>query len=114
MTPFDIVLVPFPFSERATSKQRPCLVLSRTAPEQLEELYVVAMMTSQIAGLRFPQDVNVKHWETSGLPKPTLVRLSKIVTVEGSLIRKKIGRLTKPDQKTVQQNFKKLFSLLLG
>ena len=69
-------------------------------------------MTSQLDSITFPYDVKVKDWKTSNLPKPTLVRLSKLVTLDSQLVRKTIGRLTPQDQQTIKKNFSKIFNSL--
>lgn len=51
------------------------------------------MVTSQLSGLAFPGDTVLAKWTEAGLPKPSLVRLAKVVAVDGSLIRKKLGTL---------------------
>lgn len=103
MTPFDVVLVPFPFTDLSRTKQRSCLILAATKPKGLNERYVVAMMTSHLRGLSFVSDVVLQEWKNTGLPKPTLVRLAKVVTIERKLIRRKIGRLRASDQKAVER-----------
>lgn len=112
MTPFDVVLVPFPFTDLRMTKQRPCLVLATVKPNGLNEQSVVAMMTSHLRGLSFHSDVILQEWERAGLPKPTLVRLAKVVTIDGSLIRRKIGKLQDADQKAIQKSFRELYSPL--
>jgi len=109
MTPFDVVLVPFPFADLTTAKQRPCLLLESVKVDRLANLLIVAMMTSQVDGRAFPHDVSVKDWHGAGLPKPTLIRLSKLVTVESKLIRRKLGRLTPHDQTAKKTAFQRLF-----
>jgi mRNA interferase MazF len=114
MTPFDLVLVPFPFTDLSSTKQRPCLVLSAIHPAGLPPHYIVAMVTSQIAGLSFPGDTVLSEWKAAGLPKPSLVRLAKLVTVESAVIRKKLGRLEPSDQRKVESNFGRLFAGLFS
>ena len=114
MTPFDVVLVPFPFADLSTTKQRPCLVITSFKPTRLNEHVIVAMMTSHVSGLGFPHDVSLVDWQKAGLPKPTLVRLAKVVTLDRKLVRRKLGRLLKTDQQAIVMKFKELFLPLLS
>ncbi|MBI2604499.1 MAG: type II toxin-antitoxin system PemK/MazF family toxin [Deltaproteobacteria bacterium] len=115
ITIFDVVLVPFPFADLKAAKQRPCLVLAKVSPQRLEDHFIVAMITSQLGeqSLRFPSDVLLKQHDGAGLPKPSLVRLSKVVTLETALIRKKLGSLQSLDRRLVRQQFRFLFSELV-
>lgn len=113
MTPFDVVLVPFPFSDLSAVKMRPCLILCVLRPKGLVPHYVVSMMTSSMARIPFPQDVILEEWKKAGLPKKTIVRLAKLVTLDASLIRRKIGRITSNDRRLVQASFKQLFSAMI-
>jgi mRNA interferase MazF len=88
------------------------VVLAATKPTGLNEHYVVAMMTSHLGGLSFPSDVVLQEWQKAGLPKPTLVRLAKVVTIDRVLVRRKLGRLRASDQKIVKKKFRELFSRL--
>lgn len=109
MTSFDIVLVPFPFTDLSTTKQRPCLILEAVRVDRLANLLIVAMMTSQVDGRTFPHDVTVTDWQQAGLPKPTLIRLCKTVTIETKLVRRQLGTLTARDRQTAKASFRKLF-----
>ena len=113
MTLYDVVLVPFPFSDLTTSKKRPGLVLCAFTPRGLREHCIVSMMTSNLSGLQFPGDVALKLWREISLPKPTMVRLSKLVTLDSQLIIKKIARLKKSDQQAVSSGLKALFREIL-
>jgi mRNA interferase MazF len=110
MIPFEIVLVPFPFADLTSSKRRPCLVLASFRPKSMGEHLILAMMTSQVKPPNFPHDVILKNFEEAGLPKATLVRLSKIVTLDSSMVYKKLGKLSKKDQAAIKIEFGKLFA----
>lgn len=109
MTPFEIVLIPFPFADLSATKRRPCLVLSSFRPRSLGEHVIVAMITSQVRAPLFPHDVMLQDWQKAGLPLESLVRLSKVVTIESSLVVKSLGKLTKPDRNKITTEFRKLF-----
>jgi mRNA interferase MazF len=109
MTPFDLILLPFPFTDLSTTKQRPCLILSVFQPKGLPEHYVVAMVTSHLDGVVFPGDTRLAKWGEAGLPKPSMARLAKIVTVESSLIRKKLGTVHSSDRQAIRRQFRKVF-----
>ncbi len=109
----NVVLLPFPFTDLRTTRQRPCVILSAFQPRGLAEHYVVAMVTSQLSGLVFPGDTVLVKWSEAGLPKPSLVRLAKAVTVDGSLIRRKLGMLPESDRKVIRRQFRQVFSELV-
>lgn len=113
MTLFEVVLVPFPFADSTSNKKRPCLVLSTFRPKSMREHVILAMMTSRIQPPNFPHDIILNDFEEAGLPKPTLVRLSKIVTLDSHLVLKKLGKLTKRDQVALKARFKALFAGLI-
>ncbi len=103
----------FPFSDLTAVKQRPCLILCILRPKGLDAHYVVSMMTSSISGIRFPFDVPLTDWKKAGLPKKTIVRLAKLVTIDAFLVRKQIGRLSANDTRAVQKNFTRMFSAIV-
>lgn len=113
MTPFEVVIVPFPFTNLRSFKRRPCLVLSEFHQQKVGSHLIVAMMTSNLSRLSFPFDVEVTDWSEAGLPKPTIIRLAKVVTIDAGLVQKKLGRLAHRDQQTVRVHFKKLFRSIL-
>lgn len=112
ITPFDVVLVPFPFSDLSTNKRRPCLILARLAPKRLPQHFIVCMVTSQLEGIAFPQDHLLDDFAAAGLPKPALVRIAKLVTVEEPLLLKRLGKLAAIDREKVRNNVRELLQLL--
>jgi mRNA interferase MazF len=113
MTSFEVVLVPFPFADLSAVKRRPCLVLASYRPKPLAEHVILAMMTSQVSGPRFPSDVELHHAAAAGLPKPTLVRLGKMVTLESKLVVKSLGFLHAQDRSGVRAEFGRLFKAVI-
>jgi mRNA interferase MazF len=105
--PFEVVVVPFPFTDRESSKRRPALVLSNLHFNSEAEHCVLAMITS-FENSPWPLDSQIKDLQTAGLPSPSKVRM-KLFTLDQSLILKKLGVLSKTDKKSVQSSLNKLF-----
>lgn len=109
--PFDVVVVPFPFTDSSRTKRRPALVLSqKTDFNAVIEHSVLSMITSQ-KNEPWPLDVHIKNKKQSGLTAPSVVRM-KLFTLDNRFILKKIGHLSKSDQMNVKQSLKKIFDYL--
>ena len=109
--PFDVVVVPFPFTDSSRTKRRPALVLSqKTNFSDIVEHSVLSMITSQ-KNEPWPLDVPIKNKKQSGLTAPSVVRM-KLFTLDNRFIIRKIGHLSKSDQVNVMQSLKKMFDYL--
>ncbi len=107
---FDVVAVPFPFTDRNTGKRRPALVLSDHKNfNDITETCVLAMITSA-KNSGWPLDAPIDSIKKAGLPAPSKVRM-KLFTLDSRLIIKKIGSLSAKDQKTVKESLQKLMLL---
>ena len=84
MSKGDIVLVPFPFTDLTGNKNRPALILIES-----EDEVTVCFITTQMKW-QSEYDIAVQPTELDGLKKPSLIRLSKLTTLDKELI---IGRL---------------------
>jgi len=107
----DVILVPFPFTDLTTVKQRPTLVLSADWFNASRDDCVVAAITSQI-----PSDLQPDEYQLStsdllagGLPKPSLVRLGKLFTMSKSLLRKRLGTLPEATMVVVLKQMEQVF-----
>lgn len=98
---FDVVDVPFPFSEVPRSKRRKALVLSDSVFNQKNASSLLMMITSA-ARSAWHLDVSLEQWSQAGLRKPCLTRM-KLFTLDNGLILGKVGRLTAEDQRRVTQ-----------
>lgn len=93
--PFDVVVVPFPFTDRHASKRRPALVVSSAAFNRDHRQTILCMITS--APGEWPSDVTIRGWRKAGLTVPCKVRL-KLFTLDDDLIVRKLGSLTLRDR----------------
>ena len=96
--PWDVVVVPFPFVERAGVRKRPALVLSGRSFNDAGNT-VLAMITTG-AHRPWPGDTELADLRTAGLQVPCLVRL-KLFTLDNRLLAKRIGRLGADDRARV-------------
>lgn len=108
---FDVVKVPFPFTEMPFTKRRPAVVLSNSQNLAFTEggaKCVLAMITSS-SHKPWPLDTPLHSLPDAGLSQASLVRL-KLFTLDVSLILAKIGALSQKDRVSVNANLTKLFA----
>ncbi|MCF8113065.1 MAG: type II toxin-antitoxin system PemK/MazF family toxin [Desulfotignum sp.] len=98
---WDIVLVPFPFTDLSTSKKRPALIIS---PDEYNSGIdvIIAFITSNMAVKSKPGDYHIREWKQANLPKPSLIRM-KLATIDKSIIVRKLGRLSQRDMDIFRQ-----------
>ena len=96
--PWDVAVVPFPFSERPGRRRRPALVLSSRGFNAAGHT-VLAMITTS-SHTPWPGDIELGDPGAAGLRVPCRVRL-KLFTLDNRLIIQKIGALSAADQGAV-------------
>ncbi|MPZ17273.1 MAG: type II toxin-antitoxin system PemK/MazF family toxin [Luteitalea sp.] len=96
---WEVVAVPFPFTDRSGQKRRPALILS---PRRFnaEGHSVMAMMTTK-RHAPWPGDTSIANLDAAGLRTACIVRL-KIFTLDNRLIVRRIGSLAAPDKKAIR------------
>jgi len=101
----DILLIPFPFTDLKGSKNRLALVLI-----DCESDVTLAFISTQLSWKEVT-DILLKPTNNNGLKKESLVRLSKIATIDKNLVLGRIGRLDADALKQVNINLIKLLRL---
>ena len=99
---WDIVLVPFPFTDLTTIKRRPALIISPDEYNTNSDI-VIAFVTSNLNVDCRMGDYKIEHWQEADLPKPSMIRI-KFATIDKSIVIKRLGRIVENDQ----QNFQKV------
>ena len=105
---FDIVVVPFPYSDKLAKKRRPAVVVSSSHLEEVDDVVWVAMITSSDAGSTGA--VALQDMSSTGLNRASYVRPAKLATLETARVLRKVGALSKSDA----QNLRRSLSLLAG
>lgn len=102
----DVVVVPFPFTDRAATKRRPAVILSDGAVGEDIGQSVLAMITSaKQSGWRL--DVPIEDRGTAGLDTACVVRM-KLFTLDHRLIVRRAGTLGAGDRAAVSRAVKEL------
>ena len=105
---FTVVRLPFPFTDRNTTKNRPALVLSNASAFNTPAGHsVMAMITSE-SNAPWPLDCPLTDLAAAGLPVPSKVRF-KLFTIDHRLVRGELGRLAVSDMASVQSALDQLF-----
>jgi mRNA interferase MazF len=95
MIKFSVVLVPFPFDDFSGSKARPALCLTNKIGRFNQ--VIITFISSNTNQTKLDTDILIEkeshNWKGTGLFRDSLIRLHKIVTVPGSLIKRKLGSI---------------------
>lgn len=101
----DLVLITFPFTDLSGSKLRPAVVLADTSLD-----LTVCFITTQI-GWQEQTDVMLTPTTSNGLRKPSLIRTSKIATLDRRLAKGLLGRLSGQEMTDLNSKLKQLLQL---
>jgi mRNA interferase MazF len=105
---FDIVVLPFPFTDKTATKKRPALVLSSEQFNSGIRHSVMAMITTA-SHSAWPLDVVIANLKNTGLKTPSIIRM-KLFTIDHILVLKHIGHLSAQDQICVESALQSLIS----
>lgn len=100
-----VVLIPFPFTGLSGSKVRPAVMLAGRQND-----IVVAFITTQLS---FQEDYDLLLTPDSrnGLKKPSVLKLTKLATLERRLVLGEIGELSAEDLRTIDQRLLLIFEI---
>lgn len=101
----DIILIPFPFTDLSSNKLRPAIVLFSN-----EYDVTISFITTQIKW-KEPTDIDLIPSLQNGIKRPSIIRLSKIATVDRSLIVGKLGELQIQEIQELNIKLKQLLQL---
>ena len=83
----DIILIPSSFTDLSGNKLRPALVLARNLKD-----ITIAFITLQIE-LLSDSDISIKPNQSNGIKKESMIKLTKLATLETSLAVGKLGEV---------------------
>jgi mRNA interferase MazF len=108
---FAIVVVPFPFTDIATTKRRPALILSDAVAFNAPMGHSVMAMITTATHSPWALDLPISNLKAAGLKVPSIIRM-KLFTVDHSLVVKQVGKLAAAEQVKIEQTLSKLFKVV--
>ncbi|RKX69511.1 MAG: type II toxin-antitoxin system PemK/MazF family toxin [Spirochaetes bacterium] len=105
---WDIILVPFPFTDLTTNKKRPALIISPDEYNRGLDV-IIAFITSNIKSPNKMGDYQIQDWKISNFPKPSMLRM-KFATIDTSIVKKKLGVLSDTDKEEFRKLLMSFFS----
>lgn len=109
---FDIVAIPFPFTDASETKRRPAIILSSHKEFNNEIGHSVMAMITSARNAPWPHDVTITNLTIAGLPKASVIRM-KFFTLDHAYILDTIGSLATKDQKTLKKATQSVFNGLI-
>ena len=106
--PWDIVKVPFPYTDRPVRQRRPALVFAAGDLQTKHGLLWLAMITSA-THQGWHGDVLISDQDIAGLPAPSIVRPAKIATIDAQDTGK-LGTLPTSDREAVRRYLREWLS----
>ena len=108
----DIILVPFPFTDFSGEKVRPAIVLSsRGEGDDLTLCFISSVVPNKILGNEVLIDKKKENFEKTGLKVSSIIKVTKIATLEKKVVLGKLGILDKANLLKVKIIIKKYFDL---
>jgi mRNA interferase MazF len=106
----DILLIPFPYTDLSSTKQRPVLVLSNTQYNELHQDIVVAAITSNLTEKEYSVLITANDLDEGQLKMNSLIRADKIYTFSNRIVIRKFGHLKSEVFDKVKEQIEKLIS----
>jgi mRNA interferase MazF len=101
----DVILISFPFTDLKGEKARPAMVL---VVSDLD--VIIAFITTQFKW-QSTFDIFLEPDDLNGLKKTSLLRLSKITTIDKDLVLGKLGELNSKYINSVNENLIEILDL---
>lgn len=109
---WDVIKVPFPYTNRPVQQYRPALVVARHRQPGSPALLWVLMITSA-SHRRWSGDIGISDLPMAGLPAASIIRSAKIATIEAAEAER-IGCLPDADRAAVRGQIAGMLAEVLG
>ncbi|MBI3616827.1 MAG: type II toxin-antitoxin system PemK/MazF family toxin [Candidatus Omnitrophica bacterium] len=110
----DLILIKYPFSNLQGTKVRPALVISsdRLNKHNRDALFIlITSNTSNQQAVDYLIDQQHPDFQKTGLKRPSLIKVDKIVCLMKSLAKRKLGTISRPIQSDIDNILKDVLGL---
>lgn len=112
LTKGDIVLVPFPFTDLSNTKLRPAIVLWVDQQGQdITVCFISSRNLDQITDDEFLVDTSDPEFAGTGLKVTSKVRVGKVITLNRSLLKRRLGKLGSQQRQKLDRTLIHTFQL---
>lgn len=105
--PGEVLVLPFPFTDREAIKRRPALVISDSQAFNLPSGHLVAAMITSADHHPWPLDTPIENLDAAGLSHESVVRM-KLFTLDARLVLRRAGALAPRDWQNVRRQLQTL------
>jgi len=102
----DIVLVPFPFTNLSAKKVRPAIVLSLSERDILVAFISSVISPEPPAATDYLLSENHPDFYMTGLKKASIFKMNKLLTLDRSMILRRLGKVSEQIQKELDERLK--------
>lgn len=102
---YDVVLVPFPFTDLSSTRLRPAVVIANPYGSDV----IVAFITTQRSTRPGVADMRVAASPKNGLKRDSIIRCAKVATLDTNILVGQLGTLEKQYQKILQEKVRAVF-----
>lgn len=108
----DIVLTPFPFTDLTGNKVRPALILGlQKGGDDITVCFISSVVDNKIHKFDVLVDVKNKNFSKTGLKVQSIIKTTKIATLDKVVVLGKIGELDALTLKEAKKVLKVYFGL---
>lgn len=108
----DIILIPFPFTDLSGNKVRPALVLGvQNSADDITVCFISSVVPKKVQKFDVVIDQKNKDFKQTGLKLKSIVKTTKIATLDKAVILGKIGEIDKVSINTIKRALKIYFGL---
>lgn len=101
----EILIVPFPFSDLSSVKQRPVLVLSKDIDNKSADDIVTCGITSNLKDSKYSVLIEDANLEQGQIPGKSRIKVDKLFTLDKNIVKKRLARINKETFNQVKQIF---------